>query len=148
MTVENGKLITMEYKITKENGELIESSAGSGAPLVFICGKSGLLPGLDAKIVGMDVDEEKDFDLPPEEAFGTTDSGPTMTIAKTRLPDGAETKVGSMFEAAMPGTNQPVKFVILEDRVSDIEVRLIHPLAGETIKIWAKVNKIEDAPAE
>ena len=148
MKVEEGKVVTLEYTITTQKGELIESSAGRGAPLVFLAGKSGMLPGIDAAIEGMEVDEEKEFDLPPEEAFGTTDSGPTMDISKTKLPSDADTTVGSMFQADMPGTNQTVNFVILEDRANDIKVRLIHPLAGKTIHIKAKILSLRDATPE
>ncbi|MBW2276520.1 MAG: FKBP-type peptidyl-prolyl cis-trans isomerase [Deltaproteobacteria bacterium] len=148
MKVEEGKVVTLEYTITTQKGELIESSAGRGTPLVFLAGKSGMLPGLDAAIEGMEADEERDFDLPPEQAFGNTDSGPTMDIPKTKLPDEADTKVGSMFQADMPGTNQTVNFVIVEDRVNDIQVRLIHPLAGKTIHIKTKIIGLRDATPE
>jgi len=148
MKVEEGKVVTLEYTITTQKGELIESSAGRGTPLVFLFGKSGMLPGLDAALEGMVLDEEKEFDLPPEQAFGTTDSGPTMDIPKRRLPENANTKVGSMFQADMPGTNQTVNFVIVEDRVNEIKVRLIHPLAGKTIHIKAKVLGLREATAE
>jgi FKBP-type peptidyl-prolyl cis-trans isomerase SlyD len=148
MQVNEGKVVTLEYTITTETGELIESSAGRGEPLVFLFGKSGMLPGLDAALEGMEQDEEKEFDLPPEQAFGSIDSGPTMDIPKTRLPENAETTVGSLFAGDMPGTNQTVNFVVLEDRVNDIKVRLIHPLAGKTIHIKAKILAVRLATEE
>lgn len=148
MKVEQGKIVTLEYTITTQKGELIESSAGRGEPLVFLFGKSGMLPGLDAALEGMEVGEEKEFDLPPEQAFGTINSGPTMDLPKTKLPPEADTKVGSLFAADLPGTNQSVSFVVLEDRVNDVKVRLIHPLAGKTIHIKAKILELREATAE
>ncbi len=149
MKVEEGKIVTLDYTITTQSGELIESSAGRGGPLVFLFGSSGLLPGLDEALRGMEVGTEKEFDLPPEKAFGTVDSGPTMPIPKTRMPADATTKVGSMFQADLPGTNQTVNFAIVEDRINEILVRLIHPLAGKTIHIKAQVVSVRDAtPAE
>ncbi|MFO8072527.1 MAG: FKBP-type peptidyl-prolyl cis-trans isomerase [Polyangia bacterium] len=148
MVVEEGKIVTLEYMITTQKGEQIESSVGRGEPLVFLFGKSGMLPGLDEALRGMEKGEEKEFDLPPEKAFGTMDSGPTMEIPKSRLPEDAETRVGSMFQADMPGTNQTVNFSVLEDRVNDIKVRLIHPLAGKVIHIKAKVLDVRDATSE
>jgi FKBP-type peptidyl-prolyl cis-trans isomerase 2 len=148
MKVEEGKMVTLEYTITTDKGENIESSAGRGGPLVFLFGKSGMLPGLDEGLRGMELGEEKEFDLPPEQAFGTVDSGPEMTIHRTKLPGDAETKVGTMFQANMPGTNQLVNFVVLEDRANDVKVRLIHPLAGKTIHIKAKVEALREATAE
>ncbi|MDD5309299.1 MAG: FKBP-type peptidyl-prolyl cis-trans isomerase [Deltaproteobacteria bacterium] len=148
MKVEAGKIITLEYTITTQKGELIESSAGRGGPLVFAYGKSGLLAGMDEQIKDMEENEEKEFDLPPEKAFGTIDSGPTMTMSKTKFPAGAETKVGASFEADLPGTTQTVRFVVIEDHVNDVLVRLIHPLAGKTIHIKATVVSVRDATPE
>jgi FKBP-type peptidyl-prolyl cis-trans isomerase SlyD len=145
MIVEEGKVVTLEYTITTQKGEMIESSAGRGGPLMFPFGKSGLIPGLDEALRGMKDGEEKEFDLPPEKAFGTVHSGPTMDIPKTRLPKDAQIKVGVMFEADLPGTNQTVNMVVLEDRVNDIKVRLIHPLAGKTIHIKAKIMALKEA---
>ena len=148
MQVEEGKFVTLEYTITTEKGEMIESSAGRGGPISFLFGRSGLIPGLDEALRGMADGEEKEFDLPPEKAFGTIESGPTMVIPKTRMPKGDAIKVGSMFEADLPGTNQTVNMVVVEDRVNDVQVRLIHPLAGKTIHIKAKILNLRDATAE
>ena len=145
MKVEPGKIITLDYIITTEKGELIESSAGRGDPLVFVHGQGGLLPGVDARLDDMEEGDEKEFVLPPEEAFGTTDSGPTMVINKQSLPDNAQTAVGSMFQGEVPGTNQTVNFVVMEDRASEVMVRLIHPLAGKTIHVKATIIKIEES---
>ncbi|MBN2526337.1 MAG: FKBP-type peptidyl-prolyl cis-trans isomerase [Deltaproteobacteria bacterium] len=141
MKVEEGKIITLEYTITTEKGALIESSAGRGGPLVFPFGKSGLIPGLSEELRGMEKGEEKEIVLPPEKAVGEPKSWPTKVIKKSELPEGVSTKIGSMFEASMAG-NQQVKFAVLEDRESDVLVRLIPPLAGKTLKINAKIADV------
>ena len=148
MKVEPGKVVSMDYTITTEKGELIESSAGRGEPLVFLYGSSGLLPGMDEQLLGMAANDEKDFDLPPEKAFGTLDSGPTMTISKAQFPKGTEIEVGTSFQAEMPGTNQTVNFVVVEDHTNAALVRLIHPLAGRTIHIKAKILTVREAKPE
>ena len=137
MKVEPGKVITLDYIITTEKGELIESSAGRGEPLVFVHGQGGLLPGVDAQLEGMVEGEEKEFTLPPAEAFGEVEDGPTKYISKTELPEGANTTVGSMFQGEIPGTNQEVKIAVIEDRY-------ILPLMGKTIHMKATVIKIVD----
>lgn len=140
MKVEDGKVVTLEYTITTEKGELIESSAGRGEPLTFIFGSNcGLPVGVNEHLMGMEVNEEKDFELPPEKAFGTPDSGPTMRLSKTAFPNNVEIKVGSSFQGDMPGTNQTVNFVVTENLGEEVVVRLIHPLAGKTIIVKAKI---------
>lgn len=149
MKVETGKMVTLEYTITSEKGELIESSAGRGDPLTFVFGTDcGLPPGMNDHLNGLEENEEKDFSLPPEQAFGTTDSGPTMKLAKNAFPEGVDIKVGASFQGEMPGTNQTVNFVVTENLGDEVVVRLIHPLAGKTICIKAKVLCVREPNPE
>ena len=148
MKVDQGKIVTLEYAITTEKGEMIESSAGRGTPLVFLFGKSGVIPGLDEQLAGMSEGEEKEFDLPPEKAFGTVESGPVIELPKARLPADAKVAVGAMFQADLAGNNQTINMVVLEDRVNSIKVRVIHPLAGKTIHVKAKIIGVRDARPE
>jgi FKBP-type peptidyl-prolyl cis-trans isomerase 2 len=148
MKVDQGKMVTLEYTITTEKGEMIESSAGRGAPLAFLYGKSGVIPGLDEEIAGMEEGEEKEFDLPPEKAFGTVESGPVIDIPRNRLPADAKVAVGSMFQADLAGNSQTINMVVLEDRIDAIKVRVIHPLAGKTIHVKAKILSVRDARPE
>ncbi len=145
MKVEEGKVVVLEYTITTDTGELIESSAGRGEPLTFLFGsQSGLPDGINEHLAGMAKDEEKDFSLPPEKAFGTKDSGPTKTLPKTALPKDADIKVGMSFQAEMKGTTQTVNFVVTENLADQIVVRLVHPLAGKTIKVKAKILDVKE----
>jgi FKBP-type peptidyl-prolyl cis-trans isomerase 2 len=148
MKVDQGKIVTLEYTITTEKGEMIESSAGRGAPLVFLFGKSGLPSGLDEQLAGMGEGEEKEFDLPPEKAFGTVDSGPVIELPKNRLPADAVVGVGAKFQADLAGNNQTIELVVVEDRVNTIKVRVIHPLAGKTIHVKSKIIGVRDALPE
>ena len=147
MKVEIGKLITLEYTITTLQGEMIESSVGRGEPITFEFGTdSGLPIGLVEGLEGMEVDDEKEFDIPPEKAFGTVDSGPTMPLPRNAFPGDTEIKVGGSFEGSLPNSDQTVKFIVMENSSDKVIVRLIHPLAGKTLHIQAKILDITDAP--
>lgn len=149
MKVEEGKVVSLEYTITTEKGELIESSHGKGGPLVFIFGSNcGLPAGLLDELVGLGKDADKEFDLPPDKAFGSVDSGPTMHLPKSAFPKQVEIKVGGSFEGGLPGTNQTVKFVVTENLGEQVTVRLIHPLAGKTIHVKAKVLDVREPTPE
>lgn len=148
MPVENGNVVTVEYTLTTQKGELIESSLGRGAPIAFIVGQSGMIPGIDKRLVGMEVDQEADFDLPPEDAFGTLDSGPSLEIPKREFPPEATFEIGTRFQANLKGNVGEVTFEVLEDRVNDVLVRFIHPLAGKTIHAKIKVLTCRPATAE
>lgn len=143
MKVEEGKKITLEYTITTQQGELIESSVGRGEPLTFTFGgESGLPVGITEGLVGMSVDEEREFDIPPEKAFGTVESGPTMNLPKGAFPENVDIKVGASFEGTLPNADDTVKFIVTENLGDKVVVRLIHPLAGKKLHIQAKILEI------
>ncbi len=145
MKVEEGKQVTLDYTITTDKGEHIESSSGRGEPLKFIFGgQVGLPVGVIEELEGMEQGDQKEFDLPPAKAFGQIHDGPTMPVSKNAFPDDAVLIPGSSFEGTAPGTNQTVKFVILEDLQENVKVRLIHPLAGKSIHIKVKVIAVEE----
>ena len=145
MNVEQGKQITLEYTITTQQGELIESSVGRDKPLKFTFGNDiGLPDGIIEGLLGMSEGEEKEFDIPPEKAFGTVESGPTMNLPKNAFPEGADIKVGASFEGSLPNVDETVKFIVLENLADKVNVRLIHPLAGKMLHIQAKILRVED----
>ncbi|NMC72139.1 MAG: peptidylprolyl isomerase [Myxococcales bacterium] len=143
MKVESGKIVKLEYKLTKKNGELIESSSVKG-PIEFVVGRGHFLPGLEAKLVGMEAGESKTFYLSPEEGFGAKDSGPTREMPKSDFPENTEFKVGARFSAKLPGGIE-VYFEVIENKIDTVVVRLHHPLEGETITAEVTVLEVQEA---
>jgi FKBP-type peptidyl-prolyl cis-trans isomerase SlyD len=143
MKVENGKIVKLEYKLTKKNGELIESSSVKG-PLEFVVGRGHFLPGLEAKLVGMDPGESRTFQLLPEEAFGAKDSGPLREMGKKEFPDNTEFRVSARFAARLPGGLE-VFFEVIENKIDTVVVRLHHPLEGEVVTAEVTVLEVQEA---
>jgi FKBP-type peptidyl-prolyl cis-trans isomerase 2 len=143
MKVENGKIVKLEYKLTKKNGELIESSSVKG-PLEFVVGRGHFLPGLEGKLIGMEGGESRTFQLLPEEAFGAKDSGPMHEMKKKEFPDSTEFRVGSRYSARIQGGLE-VYFEVLENKIDSVVVRVHHPLEGEVITAEVSVLEVQEA---
>lgn len=144
MKVANGLVITIEYKIETDKGELIESSLGKGAPLEFTCGEGMMMPGVEKRIIGMEKGEEKEFEVPPEEAFGALDSGPVKEMDKTEFPKETVFKAGEKFTARLPEDQGNVIFELMENRPTSVLVRFHLPNEGKTLKCKVKVLKVVD----
>lgn len=144
MKVETGHTITIEYKIETDKGELIESSLGKGAPLEFTCGDGMMMPGVEKRIIGMEQGEEKEFEVPPEEAFGAKDSGPVKEMDKTEFPKDTVFKSGEKFTARLPEDQGNVIFEIMENKATSVLVRFHLPHEGKTLKCKVKVLKVVD----
>ena len=144
MKVEAGRVATLTYDITDEKGEIIESSELSG-PVSFLVGKGAIIPGLDSRIVGMGKDEEADLSIPAAEAFGAVEDAPQKTIPRTEFPAGAQLDPGLRFEAGTGVQGQTILLEVVESTDEAVVVRMMHPLAGQTIGMSIKVVSVRDA---
>lgn len=145
MKVETGKIVTLNYDLLSESGEIIETSDISG-PVSFVHGRGAIIKGLDTRLEGMEAGQEDTFEFPPEEAFGKPEDGPVREIPRSEFPAGAKFEVGSTFEAGMPG-GQNVKLEVLETGDDAVKVRMIHPLAGQTLSMSVTVVAVREPTA-
>ena len=87
MAVKKGDQVQVHYTGTLEDGTEFDSSKGKD-PLDFTAGAGQMIKGFDDAVIGMEVGEEKEIKIPPEEAYGTSGShtlaGKTL-IFKIRL---------------------------------------------------------------
>ena len=147
MKAEPGRVVTLTYDITNEKGEVIESSDLSGA-VSFLVGTGSIIKGLDKRVAGMSEGDEADFQIPPEEAFGKIEDAPRRKIARTEFP--ADTKIdkGLKFEAGLPGGGgQTITLEGVEIEGETLEVRMLHPLCGQTIGMSGKIIGVREATA-
>ncbi len=142
MKVEKGKKIKMEYELGVEGGDVIESSTTRG-PLEYIHGAGKMLPGLESRIEGMEVGDERDGVIPPAEAYGTEESLPTTTLPRAEFPAGEGLEVGKVFEAK-DASGMPVSFTVTKIEETTVTVRFNHPLAGKSIRFKVKILDITE----
>jgi FKBP-type peptidyl-prolyl cis-trans isomerase SlyD len=147
MRIASGSVVTIAYDICTEDGEIVESSEIDG-PVTFVQGKGAIIPGLDAKLVGMQEDEERTFTFPPEEAFGRPEEAPRKVINRKEFPKDAKLEKGVSFDAGIPGGHR-ILLEVAEIAGEQVTVRMIHPLAGKTVSMNVAVHKVREAtPAE
>lgn len=146
MKIAEGLVVSMEYDLRTVDGRLIESSEKRGAPLNFIYGPRIMLPGLAPQLAGLAAGETKKFELAPEEAFGRIEDAPRKDIPRSEFPAKAQIKEGMSFEAGLPN-GQPIRLVVCEVSDTAVNVRMVHPLAGQRIKIYVKILSVREATA-
>ena len=54
MTIENDKVVSMNYTLTNDKGDVIDSSEGN-EPLAYIQGHQNIIPGLEKEMAGKKV---------------------------------------------------------------------------------------------
>lgn len=143
MAIKEKDTVTLDYEGKFENGEIFDSSkhGDHSHPLTFVVGEHQVIPGFENAVLGMNLDEEKEFTIKPEEGYGMPDEKLFQEIPLSSLPPEPAPQVGMTLLLQTPQGNMPVE--IHEVKQDSVILNLNHPLAGKTLIFKVKIVKIE-----
>jgi FKBP-type peptidyl-prolyl cis-trans isomerase SlyD len=143
MKVEKNKVVAFHYTVS-EGGEAVESSRERGEPLAFLVGHGGLIPGLEAALMGREEGETFDVSVPPEQAYGERRADFTQRVPKKYFRDAEHLKPGTLTVlSTREGGQRQVQ--VLKVGSSVVDVDLNHPLAGKTLSFSVEITGVRDA---
>ena len=144
--VESGMFVSVTYTGTLENGEVFDTSEGR-RPLEFRTGAGQLIKGFEDAVMGMSLNEKKEFTLEPEEAYGLRDENQLHAFPRSELPEDAEPKVGDVMALSTPqGQRIPARLVKMDEKKLTFDLN--HPLAGKSLTFAIEVVGISDTPTQ
>ncbi|MBU2810806.1 peptidylprolyl isomerase [Acidithiobacillus thiooxidans] len=145
MIISNDKVVTIDYSLTDEEGELIDSSVGE-EPLIYLHGHHGIIPGLEQVLAGHRAGDKVEVSIPPEEGYGDWDEDLVEVVAKEDFDDPEDLEIGTQFETE---TDEGARLAtVIDIEGEEVTVDLNHPLAGMTLNFDVTVLDVRDATAE
>jgi len=123
--------VKVHYTGKLKSGELFDSSRGR-EPLEFTIGAGQMIPGFDAAVNGMELDEIKEVTIPCAEAYGERHPGMIQQVSRTQLPPDMHPEVGQTLVAASEDGHQ-THVIVTEVTDSTITFDANHPLAGQDL---------------
>lgn len=141
--VEPGSTVQLEYTVSLEDGEVVDSNRGRD-PLTVTHGSKEVIAGLEAALDGMRPGEAKRVTVPPEDAYGPVDPNAELEVTKDRVPP--DVAVGVRL-AARNATGEVRVVRVKEIKGDTVVLDLNHPLAGKTLLFDVKVLDVK-APAK
>ncbi len=146
MQIAANKAVSIEYTLTNEAGEVIDSSVG-GAPLAYLHGAANIIAGLEKALEGKQAGDELNVTVEPEEAYGEFRPELVAMLPRNMFEGVDELEVGMQFHASAPdGGMQIVTIRALEG--DEVTVDGNHPLAGQALTFQVKVIEVRDATAD
>jgi FKBP-type peptidyl-prolyl cis-trans isomerase 2 len=142
MAISNGDVVSIEYEGRLEDGTIFDSSTQgeNSTPLVFEIGKKQVIEGFEKEVLDMKINQEKEFTINPEEAYGEIKKELKREIPMNVLPKDKKPEVGMMLVLAGPNGEQfPAR--IQEVNENNVIIDLNHPLAGK--KLIFKIKLLE-----
>lgn len=146
MALQANKVVTFNYILKDDNGELLDSTE-KGGPFSFISGNHQILPGLEEAIGNMIIGSKKNIKLAAADAYGEYDENAVQKINRTLFPEEAELEIGMTYFAHSP-EGQHLQFVITKIENEDITVNFNHPLAGKNLEFDVELIDVRDATPE
>ena len=144
--VEKDKVVSLDYTLTLDNGDVIDSSEGR-EPLQYLHGHGALIPGLEKELEGMEVGEEKHVDVSPADGYGERTDAEDVVLSVSDFPPDLTPTPGMGVYLEAP--NGEVKPFFIKAVVGDkVLLNENHPLAGETLHFDVKIKAVRDATEE
>jgi len=140
MKIQKGDVVKVRYKGTLEDGSIFDSTEDDDNPFEFCVGGGNIIAGFENAVMGMEKDEEKEFELEPGDAYGEHISDLVQKVPRSDLPPD-ELKPGMMLAIKLPNDVQ-LPAVIKEVDDENVTLDLNHPLAGKALNFKITVEDI------
>lgn len=141
MAISEGSKVSIEYTLKLDDDSVVDTNVG-GEPLVYVQGGNHIIPGLEKALEGLNVGDEKEVNVSPEEGYGPLNDAAYVEVAKEEIPEDARV-VGAQLQAQNP-QGQMVYPVVTEVKDETVTLDFNHPLAGKELNFSVKILDIEN----
>lgn len=146
MQVGKDTVVTLSYRLTTLQGELIEEATQDQPAAYLHGGYDGIFPKVEAALEGQAVGAEADVVLEPEDAFGDYDAELVRMEEADLFPP--EVEVGMQFEGASEDGQHYMLYTVTDIADGKVVVDGNHPLAGQTLRVQCRVVGVRSALPE
>lgn len=144
MQILKNTVVTLDYKVTDSEGNLIDDGKN---PLVYLHGGyDGIFPAIEEALHGKSVGDTFQLKLQPEDAFGDYDEQLVMIEDISQFPENIE--VGMAFERVGDEGEDDMVYRITDIADGKVVVDGNHPLAGMALVFEGKIAGVRPATPE
>ena len=145
MKVAENKVVLIDYTLTDNAGEMIDSSEGAG-PLAYLHGAGNIVEGLEDALMGKEAGDEVKASIEPAKAYGERHEDMKQDVPKDLFGGVENIEVGMQFQSE---TDQgPVLVTVVEMTEEMVTVDGNHPLAGVHLNFDVTVREVREPTAE
>ena len=146
MTVAENTVVSFEYKLTNDAGEVLDQSEGRG-PLSYLHGHQNIIPGLERQLEGKQVGDSLQVTVLPVDGYGEYDANMISEVPKSEFGENVnEIEQGMQLQIQ---TEEGLMLVQVDDIKDDsIILNGNHPLAGVNLHFDVTIAEIREASEE
>ncbi|WP_018293543.1 FKBP-type peptidyl-prolyl cis-trans isomerase [Mariprofundus ferrooxydans] len=147
MQICNHKVVSLQFSMSNDAGEVIDSS-DDGDALLYLHGEENIVPGLELALEGKSVGDKLKVTLDAADAYGEIDPSLVEVVSAEMFEGVDNIEVGMEFEAEMPDEDELQYVRITEIDGDNVTVDGNHPLAGMRLHFDVTVEAIREATEE
>ena len=142
MQITKHKAVTVEYTLTDEGGQVLDSSRDR-APLTYVQGVGNMIHGFETALEGKQAGDKFSFDVAPGDGYGERDDAQVFAVPRDRFQGTPDLEVGMRFQVQTPDG----AMIMAVDRIEENSVLLDgnHPLAGNQLHFDVEVVGVRQA---
>ena len=145
MRVGANRVVTFDFTVMDENGNLIESSKDTGA-MCYLHGDGRIAAGLERALEGRSIGDSFSVHLTPSQGFGERDDSLIQTFTQEELAGLGKIEIGMQIQASDENGKRTLTITEIEDDRVVLDGN--HPLAGKTVIFDVTVVDVRNATEE
>lgn len=151
MQVAKHKVVAIDYTLSDDDGETIDSSQRD-EPLLYLHGEGNIIPGLERVLEGKSVGDQIKVSIAPVDGYGEREEGLRQEVSRDHFDGFEELEVGMQFRAPTDGEEgaeeEFIVVTVVEIGDDTVTVDGNHELAGMTLHFDVTVREVRDATSE
>ena len=137
------KTCKVHYRGTLNDGSQFDSSYDRNEPLEFVCGVGMMIRGFDEAVANMEVGQEVDIHLMPEEAYGMPNPDMILKFEISKLPGSESLEVGEQVYLTN-AMGQPFPVTVTEKDDTMITLDANHEMAGKELNFHIELVEVQE----
>ncbi len=98
MKVADNTVVVIDYTLTNNEGQVIDSSEGAG-PLAYLHGAGNIIPGLEDALLGKEAGDEVKASIEPANAYGERHEALKQEVPAELFSGVEKVEVGMQFQS-------------------------------------------------
>lgn len=145
--VADNVVVRIDYVLTNADNQEIDRSE-QGEPLEYLHGFNNIIPGLERELKGMEIGDEKDVVVQPNQGYGEIDPDGLTEYPRDVFPSDLKLQVGEPIMMRDKEGGDSYQAYVREIKSDVVLLDFNHPLAGETLHFHIKISGLREPTSE
>jgi len=145
MKIAENSVVVIDYKLTDNDGEVIDSSEGAG-PLAYLHGMGNIITGLEEALLGKEAGDVVKASIEPAKAYGELQEDMKQQVPRDLFSGIENIEMGMQFQSETDQGPVMVTVVAIEEEMVTVDGN--HPLAGIHLNFDVTIREVREASEE